>query len=86
VLAAGHKVRVLPAADARGIPAPDRAGALGKLRALASAAFTETAHAAETNGHAADESNDRIDGQVEQARSASPAGQAQAPVDPDRSA
>ena len=86
VLAAGHKVQVLPAADASGIPAPDRAGALGKLRALASAAFTEPAHAAETNGHAAGESNDRIDGQVEQARSVSPAGQTQTPVDPDRSA
>jgi quinol---cytochrome-c reductase cytochrome b subunit len=86
VLAAKPTERPLPTADASGIPVPTRVGVLGKLRALANAAFPEAAHATETNGHAADESSDRVDGRGERVRSAMLAGETPAPLDPDGSA
>ncbi len=52
VLAAKPAVRPLPVADPSGIPPPASTGALGRLRAAANAAFTETATAAQTDGHA----------------------------------
>jgi quinol---cytochrome-c reductase cytochrome b subunit len=86
VLSAKPAVHALPAADASGVPAPGGTGMAAKFRALANAVFTETAAAAETNGHATDTSHDRVGGQGEQVRPASPAGKAPAPLDPDRSA
>ncbi len=50
VLGANKPVQALPAADPGGIPAPQAAGVLGKLRIRANAAFAESA-AAEPNGH-----------------------------------
>jgi ubiquinol-cytochrome c reductase cytochrome b subunit len=50
VLAANKRVPALPAADAGGIPAPQTASVLGKLRTRANTAFAESA-AAESNGH-----------------------------------
>jgi ubiquinol-cytochrome c reductase cytochrome b subunit len=55
VLSARPAIRARPAADANGIPAPARAGAIAKLRAGLNAAFTENAAvAADVNGHVAD--------------------------------
>jgi ubiquinol-cytochrome c reductase cytochrome b subunit len=51
VLGARQPVPALPAADGSGIPAPRGAGAAGRLRVLAHAAFAETA-ASDGNGHA----------------------------------
>ena len=81
VLAAGHKVHVLAAADASGIHAPARVGALAKLRALANAAFTETAAdvgqaQAPSGGHAVGESHDRENGQGEPRRAINAAARA----------
>jgi ubiquinol-cytochrome c reductase cytochrome b subunit len=55
VLSARPARRALPAADANGIPAPARAGAIAKLRVGLNTAFTENAAvAADVNGHVAD--------------------------------
>jgi quinol---cytochrome-c reductase cytochrome b subunit len=73
VLAARPVAQALPAADANGIPAPASAGVLGKFRALANAALTETAAApAEPNGHSAESDGHSPSGHHEAASTRNP--------------
>jgi ubiquinol-cytochrome c reductase cytochrome b subunit len=65
VLAARPALPALPAPDADGVPAPGRAGVLGRFRTGLNAAFTETAEVtAAVNGQGNGE-HDQADGQGE---------------------
>jgi ubiquinol-cytochrome c reductase cytochrome b subunit len=67
VIESKQDFEALPApeeSDPNGVPAPSARGALGKARAIANRAFTETA-VAETNGHGYGHGNGNGHGAVE---------------------